>query len=132
MKKVLNHGFLSLRRPFLRGGQRTQHGARASQTKTTGKTSLIMLLLKLTRPDQTQNRKLKSDQFVLQGDGEEEEEEEEDGKVLKTDQSSTAKTESGRKEPRRADLAERDDNVPLHRVIILGSAEVNQNQCFFT
>ena len=71
---------------------------------------------------------MKSDQFVLQGDGEEEEEEEEDGKVLKTDQSSTAKTESGRKEPRRADLAERDDNVPLHRVIILGSAEVEPNQ----
>jgi len=63
----------------------------------------------------------------LQGDGEEEEEEEEDGKVLKTDQSSTAKTESGRKEPRRADLAERDDNVPLHRVIILGSAEVGKS-----
>ena len=51
VKKVLNHGFLPLRRPFLRGGQRTQHGARASQTKIESKTSMIMLLLKLTRPD---------------------------------------------------------------------------------
>ena len=76
---------------------------------------------------------MKSDQFVLQGDGEEEEEEEagEDGNMLKTDQSSTARAESGRKEPMRADLAERDDNGPLHRVIILGSAEVDQNQSFF-
>ena len=77
-------------------------------------------------PDQTQNRTLESDQFVLQGDGEEEAEE--DGNMLKTDQSSTARAESGRKEPMRADLAERDDNGPLHRVIILGSAEVEPNQ----
>ena len=85
-----------------------------------------MLLSKLTRPDQTQNRTLESDQFVLQGDGEEEEEE--DGNMLKTDQSSTARAESGRKEPMRADLAERDDKGPVHRVIILGSAEVEPNQ----
>lgn len=64
----------------------------------------------------------------LQGDGEEEDEAEEDGNMLKTDQSSTAKAESGRKkEPMRADLAERDDNCPLHRVIILGSAEVGKS-----
>lgn len=63
----------------------------------------------------------------LQGDGEEEEEEEEDGNMLKTDQSSTAKAESRRKEPARANLAERDDNGPLHRVIILGSAEVGKS-----
>lgn len=65
----------------------------------------------------------------LKGDGEEEEEEEagEDGNMLKTDQSSTARAESGRKEPMRADLAERDDNGPLHRVIILGSAEVGKS-----
>ena len=67
---------------------------------------------------------MKSDQFVLQGDGEEEDEAEEDGNMLKTDQSSTVKAESGRKEPMRAALAERDDKGPLHRVIILGSAEV--------
>ena len=71
---------------------------------------------------------MKSDQFVLQGDGEDEEEAEEDGNMLKTDQSSTARAESGRKEPMRADLAERDDKGPVHRVIILGSAEVEQNQ----
>jgi len=61
----------------------------------------------------------------LQGNGEEEEEE--DGNMLKTDQSSTARAESGRKEPMRADLAERDDKGPLHRVIILGSAEVGKS-----
>ena len=66
--------------------------------------------------------------MVLQGDGEEEDEAEEDGNMLKTDKSSTAKAESGRKEPMRADLTERDDTVPLHRVIILGSAEVEPNQ----
>ena len=75
---------------------------------------------------------MESDQFVLQGDGEVEEEAEEDGNMLKmTDQSSTAKAESGRKEPMRADLAERDDKGPVHRVIILGSAEVDQNQSIF-
>ena len=71
---------------------------------------------------------MESDQFVLQGDGEEEDEAEEDGNMLKTDQSSTAKAESGRKEPMRADLTEQGDSGPLHRVIILGSAEVEPNQ----
>ena len=51
--------------------------------------------------------------------------------MLKTDQSSTARAESGRKEPMRADLAERDDKGPLHRVIILGSAEVEPKSILF-